>query len=219
MRAAKLVWNNDGWTLPAGSANYGVLVNGPNFNNYRYGLEEFLFNDQLIQRNLGYLDCYRNPRNPRFNQIEDVLLFTLNPNDGHILAVGVLRVVNQLLDNEKIQIWNDMQQHNYIENVVNPAFQIIEFLDNNEQAIGTGVYFANNFGVDIDNLPLIHGIAPNGFFVNLRYKGIEIFPADEWIDLTNVDPGVNNAWRHLSTRYHIGNRPLIEAELVRIGLL
>ena len=28
MRAAKVIWSNNGWTLPQGTATHGVMVNG-----------------------------------------------------------------------------------------------------------------------------------------------------------------------------------------------
>jgi hypothetical protein len=219
MRAAKVIWSNNGWTFPQGNADYGVSVNGQN-GNYRYGLEEFLFNDQLIQRKLGYLDCYRAQQ---IDQVEDVLLFTLTPlpHPRQIIVVGIMRGVQQLNDHEKIPVWDDFQQANYIEIVVNPAFQQIEELDNNEHAIGTTVFINNNYGVDANNLPLINGLAPRGFFLNLRYREIQFFAEgdDRRINLTDPDPGVNNAWRRLTILYHLENRPLIAAELGNIGLL
>ncbi len=153
--------------------------------------------------------------------MEDVLLFSLTPlpRPRQIIMIGVLRGVRQLLDNEKIQIWNVMQQHNYIENVVNPAFQVIEGFALDEQASGTGVFVENNFGANIGHLPLIQGNAPNGFFVNFQYQKIEIFPKDRWINLTEIDPVVNKAWRRITNLYYVNKRPLIEAKLETIGLI
>ena len=209
MRAAKVIWSNNGWTLPQGNVDYGVPVNGLN-ENYRYGLEEFLFNDQLIQRKLGYLDCYRAQQ---IDQVEDVLLFTLTPlpHPRQIIVVGIMRGVQQLNDHEKNPVWNDFQQANYIQTVINPAFQQIEELENNEHAIGTSVFIENNYGHNIDNLPLIQGGAPNGFFVNLRYGEIEIFQEGDnrRINLTDHDQGVNQAWKRLTILYYVDNRPLI----------
>jgi hypothetical protein len=219
MRAAKVIWSNNGWTFPQGNADYGVPVNGQN-ENYMYGLEEFLFNDQLIQRKLGYLDCYR-ARN--IDHVEDVLLFTLTPlpHPRQIIVVGIMRGVQQLNDHEKIPVWNDFQQANYTQTVVNPAFRQIEELDNDEHAFGTGVFIENNYGVNANNLPLINGVAPRGFFLNLRYREIQFFAEgdDRRINLTPIDHGVNNAWGRLTILYHLENRPLIAAELGNIGLL
>ena len=94
MRAAKLVWSNNGWIFPNGMATDGVIVNGPH-RTYKYGLEEFLFNPALLQRKLGYLDCYRANNIPG---IEDVILFTLTPlpRPRTMIMIGVLRGVRQL---------------------------------------------------------------------------------------------------------------------------
>ena len=218
MRAAKVIWSNNGWTLPQGNVDYGVPVNDLN-ENYRYGLEEFLFNDHLIQHKLGYLDCYRANQ---IDGVEDVLLFTLTPlpQPRQIIVVGIVRGVEQINDLDKVAIWNNFTNANYIRTIVNPAFQQIEELNNNEPAIGTGVFIANNFGDNIENLPLIQGVAPNGFFVNIRYEQIEIFPeGDEMrINLTNVDPIINGAWRRLTNLYYVNNQALIEEALAQHGL-
>jgi hypothetical protein len=219
MRAAKVIWSNNGWTFPQGNADYGVPVNGQN-ENYIYGLEEFLFNDQLIQRKLGYLDCYRAQN---IDHVEDVLLFTLTPlaRPRQIIVVGIMRGVQQLNDHEKIPVWNDFQQANYIQTVVNPAFQQIEELDNDDHAIGTDVFIENNYGVNADDLPLINGVAPQGLFLNLRYREIHFFAEDDdrRINLTAIDHGVNKAWGRLTILYHLENRPLIAAALGNVGLL
>lgn len=217
MKAAKLVWSNNGWTFPQGSSAYGVQVDGPIIN-YMYGLEEFLFNEELINRKLGYLDCYRKNNIEHF---EDVLLFTLTnlPRPRQILVVGIMRGVEQIKDHEKIQIWNDMQQAEYLKNVANPAFQLIEGSENGKPSLGVKVFTYNNYGTAIRNLPMIQGETPKGFFINLRYKEIEIFPEVNWINLTNIDPGVNRAWKRLTNLYKLENRPMIEAALRNFGLL
>jgi len=211
MRAAKVIWSNNGWTVPLGTATHGVMVNGLQLP-YMYGLEEFLFNEQLLQYKIGYLNCYRNQNIPG---IEDVLLITLTPDLHQVIVIGIIRHVQQLRDHEKIQIWNNMQQANYVDNIVNPAFLQIEHRGNNEQAIGTNVFVQNNYGNDINNLPLIRGGAPNGFFVNLRYKTIELFPEgyERRVNLTNIDEGVNSAWNKLSILYYLDRRPLISENL------
>jgi hypothetical protein len=208
MRAARLVWSDNGWTYPQGGADHGVDVNS--FNPpYRYGLEEFLFNKELLKLKIGYLDCYRYQT---IQDIEDVLLFAFSPTKPRqIIVIGKIHQVQQIQDQEKVQIWNDLNQLNYLDQIVNPAFRQIEGIENNQQANGTNIFIQNNYGNAINNLPLIHGAAPNGFMVNLKYEEIEYYPEghERRINLSNIDPGINNAWKRLTVLYYVQNRPLI----------
>lgn len=201
-RAAKLVWNSNNWERPDGLLETGVPVHGQHFVCH-YGLEEFLFCQEQRESHKGYLDSYRRVgRN--YRNSENVVLFSLCP-AGNIMHIGNLYKVVQLHDGERLGIWNEFNEMNYIQNVVNPAFCEIEGLNLDENASGTEVFMNHNYGIDVENLPNIQAIAPNGFFVNIRYGEIRIF--DVPVNLTEIDPIINEKWRYLSNRYIVENLP------------
>lgn len=201
-RAAKLVWNTNNWERPDGMLEIGVPVHGPH-SDYNYGLEEFLFCQEQRASHKGYLDCYRRVGRD-YGDPENVVLFSLCP-AGNIMHIGNLFEVVQLHDGERVEIWNDFNQINFIANRVNPTFCEIEDLPLPNDAVGTQVFVENNFGMEEAQLPNIQATAPNGYFVNMRYREIRIF--DMPVNLTEIDPIINDKWKKLSVRYIVENLP------------
>ena len=200
-RAAKLVWNTNNWERPDGNAGLnGVPVIFPN-GNYSYGLEEFLFSQDLSTRNFGYLDCYRRVDRNYLNP-ENIVLFSLNP-DGDLMHIGNLHNAIQLQNVDRVPIWNEMNENNYLENVVVPAFNDIEGLVLPDQSFGYERFIHHNFGAEINNLPNIQAAAPNGFFVNLIYEHLQRFEVP--VNLTEIEPTINDSWHYLSQRYIVEN--------------
>ena len=165
MKAAKIIWNNNKWEKPDGFAVNGIHVNSKN--PYNYGLEEFLFSEQLKNHKIGYLDCYRRVG---YNYTEPVnlALFTLN-HEKKVIHVANLYGVTQLQDDERLSVWNEMNREHYLENVVIPSFNAIEEFELPKQALGATTFVKNNFGSDSNNLPFVQAEAPLGFFVNIKY--------------------------------------------------
>jgi hypothetical protein len=200
-RAARIIWSDNNWDFPQGNADYGVPVNDVN-PPYKYGLEEFLFNQQLLDLNLGYLDCYRSNN---IQGVENVVIFTIDP-AGQRVVVGIMHEVEQLQNHETIDIWNQMNDANYIEQTVAPAFSWIETAN---AAAGTNVFLQCNYGLNENFLPQVQGVQPNGFFVNLRYRKIEIFHVgdERRLNLSQFYPGINQRWNRLGKLYHVENVP------------
>lgn len=151
---------------------------------------------------LGYLDCYRSNN---IQGVENVVLFTIDP-AGQRIVVGIMHDVEQLQNHERIEIWNQMNDANYIEHIVAPAFIGIEAAD---AAEGTNVFLQCNYGLNENLLPQVQGVNPNGFFVNVRYRKIEMFHVgdERRINLNHIYHGINRRWNRLGKLYHVANRP------------
>ncbi|MCX6210812.1 MAG: hypothetical protein NTZ59_15240 [Bacteroidetes bacterium] len=189
--AAKLVWNKDNWVKPSGLAQEGVLVTSEN--PYYYGLEEWLNNKTLKNNTIGYLDCYRANE---YNDIADIMLFTLNFEDNNIYHVGNICKVSQIL-NTNIPPIKTMLTNNWLINPIDADFVRIEGLP---PSVGMPIYRQNNW-----NTSNIVSSPPTGFMVNIKYEKLVIFNKKDWVNVTEMDSKINTQWKHLGTRYILAN--------------
>lgn len=186
--AAKLVWNLNGWEFPS-----GVAKNGLNVGNYLYGLEEWLNNKTLRSEKIGYLDCYRASK---FNDIQDIILLTFDPNMKEVYHIGNIFGVFQLHDTDINNIHHRLSILNF-KSIVKEDFIRVE---NIQTPRGFTLYNTNNW-----NSTSIVSPPPTGFFVNIGYNSIMIFDSQDWVSLTKIDRKINAVWRYLGRRYQLQN--------------
>lgn len=185
MHLAKLVYNENGWTLPSNLTKVGVVLNNGDY----FGYEEWLNNEFLNENKIGYVECFRTCQ--REESFERIALFTFDRATRTVYYVGNLFNVKQLIDTEIIGIRNLLIQQNWIQNKNVELNQIFPKTD----AIH---HYTNSY-----NSNDIVGDYAKSFILNIRYERIELFPKYNWINLTNINFKVNKKWRRLSKLYNV----------------
>jgi len=179
MHVAKLVYNENQWTIPSNLSNLGVILNNGDY----YGYEEWLKNEFLKKNKLGYVECFRKCR--RVGNFDRIALITFDRRTRTIYYVGNLYDVKQLTNNEIAETRNMLIQQNWQQNRNIELNQIFPNTD-------ATMHYTNCF-----NSNEIIGDYAESFILNIRYEKIELHPKDKWVNLTNINIKVNN-WKRLS---------------------
>lgn len=100
-RAARIVWNDQGWKRPSGPK--GKVKNKDNFEHINgFGLEEWIFDDSRLLDGWHYsfLQCFNHHKNAYSNKVFDVLLYTINNRTKRRAWVGRIMNITCLDQNE-----------------------------------------------------------------------------------------------------------------------
>ncbi|WP_295650662.1 hypothetical protein [uncultured Mucilaginibacter sp.] len=188
--AAKLVWNDLLWKQVAGVARLSSGMPGlKNNKHYTYGYEEWLNNDEMVRKKIGYLDCYRDTK---FEGVADkVVLFTLDPN-SIIYHIGNIYTVRQLSEEEIPVIKKALDQSAWLSKV-KKDFQVIG--DTSSANVG------QSYCTHYNSLHIVGKPETKPFILNIAYGEIELYEKRNWKNLTQTIPDVNNKWRRLSKRF------------------
>lgn len=193
MKASKLVYNNNNYTAVSGLAQAGIWVPSNKLvkRGYYFGLEEWMNTSILKEMKLGYIDSFRRILRPGVE--ERVVLFMYNPNDNQIYYIGNLYGVEQLNDQDIDQIRINLINENWLD-IVQTDFNNIgdqRLIQNHKEYMKCW------------NAQLIVGPTGGSYIVNIKYKKLEIFSKKLLVNLTQINPQINNKWRRLIDLYDV----------------
>ena len=189
MKASKLVNNNNTWTAVSGIAQTGIMVgkSAQNKKSYYFGLEEWNNSNILRNHNLAYLDSFRSfPRLEYYERIE-----LINFRDGAVYHIGRLEKVKRLKCLEIPDIKKLLIRENWLKQV-EADFHYIQDLR---------LIVNNNEYMRCWNSEEIVAPTNEGFVLNIRYDKLTFF--ERPINLTLLNPNVNNLWRRLILLYEV----------------
>jgi hypothetical protein len=198
---ARLFYNNKDWQQPTNADTfshngngYGVLVNHKK-TTYRYGFEEWVFNPFIKKLRIGYLESYRSIR-PIAAKVDKIMLVT-RKDDGNFYHIGNILEVEQLRNSDIEDIKKSLIESNW---KVNIQEHFSELGDNRsfEELIHYRQHWNDNSILKDRNDKL-----DTGFCFNIRYKKIELFKSNDYVNLTTL---AGNEIRLTITIQHLGKR-------------
>lgn len=196
---ARLFYNNENWSRPVNvdsnsfnNNGYGVLIESEDEEKYRFGFEEWLFNEIPQKFNIGFLECYR-----QFNfatTAEKILLYTRL--DNQFFHVGNLYGVEQINNNEIQSIKKNLLENNW-NSLIQHDFSF--FNDNRTFEEHSEYQFHWNSN------QIVHSPNDLGFCFNVKYKHSELFKKEDIVNLTQLDNqnSFYHNWQRLSKRYNV----------------
>lgn len=189
MKASKLVNNNNTWTAVSGIAQTGIMVGKSvqNKKSYYFGLEEWNNSNILRNHKLAYLDSFRSfPRLEYYERIE-----LINFNNKTVYHVGRIEKVHRIKCKEIPEIKKLLISENWLKKV-EVDFNAINDLRQIEN---------NNEYMNCWNSEELVAPTNEGFIVNIRYDELTFF--EQPINLTVLNPNVNNLWKRLILLYEV----------------
>jgi len=186
MHVAKLVYNSNGWSFPTGLASDGIIVNDCEV----FGFEEWINNPVLRGLKIGFIESFRTCRRPK--TIDRIALITFCKRTKTVYFVGNLYTITQI-DNNQIPQIRQLLPSNWLEIIAG---------DFNRQFPNTNAFQQY---LQCYNSNIISGSIGGSFVFNIKYEKLELFPRKNWINLTSINPDVNNKWKHLKQLYNVPN--------------
>jgi len=199
--AARLFLNNKNWTQPTdvdenayANNGYGVLVETPSKNEYRFGFEEWLCNETPANQNIGFLECYRNAKHEE--TASKIMLYTKIKNN--LFHVGNIHEVNQLNNHDINNIKNELTQLSW-NDVIQNHFQLLQ----DRRLFNNHSEYLQHW----NSSQIICNQNEAGFCFNITYKKLEVFTEDKFVNLSSLDTQNSffHNWQYLSRRFVVEN--------------
>lgn len=192
MKASKLVYNTNNYQSVSGCAQTGINVIFDDIH-YYFGLEEWNNSKVLKKFKLAYLDSFRSHN--RIEIIDCILLFSFKPVNRQVYFIGFLKKVEQIKDNEIEGVKQQLIVNDWL-NIVQNDFNAI----GDNRNVNQHQEYMNCW--ESDNIVANTGKA---FILNIKYKEANFFKEENYINLTQIDPRINQKWKRLSVLYNLPN--------------